>query len=195
MVGDRASARQYVQEGMQLFQDNRVEESIEKFDQAQHEIPALHPYLWQRGLSLYYSDRFDDASQQFRDDVSVNPNDVEEIVWDIASQLRKDPSQFPVPNQLTLRERDRRPIMSIVYKVFRGEATEQDLAMAGYKGNIGDEFYALMYLGLFCECRGETDKAASYMKHATKTEYASGRGSRDYMVSLAKVHCQRRKWI
>jgi len=186
-TGDRGTARQLVYEGMQLFKENKVEDSIQKFDQAEKEVPDLHPFLWQRGLSLYYADRFDEASQQFRDDVHVNPNDVEEIVWDIASQMRLDSSNFPVKNQLSLPGKDRRPIMSTVYRLFRGEATEQELALAGHKGSIGDEFYALMYLGLFCECRREMDKAASYMRQAIKTSYATRRGSGDYMVSLAKV--------
>ena len=60
--------------------------------------------------------------------------------------------------------------------------------------SIADEFYSLFYLGLFCESRGEPIKAASYMKHATKTEYATGRGSGDYMTSCARVHCKLRGW-
>jgi hypothetical protein len=33
--------------------------------------------MWQRGLSLYYVERFADGAKQFRDDVAVNPNDTE----------------------------------------------------------------------------------------------------------------------
>jgi hypothetical protein len=71
-------------------------------------------------LSYYYNQQYDKASQQFRMDVSVNPYDVEEIVWDIASQLRYNQIQnqnskviFPIPNQLSLPpgSRDRRRIM------------------------------------------------------------------------------------
>lgn len=43
--------------------------------------PSQTPYLWQRGLSLYYADRFQDGADQFRRDVAVNPNDTEEAIW------------------------------------------------------------------------------------------------------------------
>lgn len=43
--------------------------------------PALKPYLWQRGLSLYYTGEYEKAAAQFRQDVAVNPNDTEEAIW------------------------------------------------------------------------------------------------------------------
>lgn len=43
--------------------------------------PSVKPYLWQRGLSLYYAGRYADAAEQFRADVAVNPNDTEEAIW------------------------------------------------------------------------------------------------------------------
>ena len=42
--------------------------------------------------------------------------------------------------------------------------------------------------------RGEESKAASYMRSAAQSSYATGFGSRDYMSSVAKVHCQLRHW-
>lgn len=107
---DRAVARQLVAKGMSSFRTGNVPESIRYFDQAEQEEPSLTPYLWQRGLSYYYNDQFDLASRQFRTDVKVNPADAEEIVWDIASQLRTDAS-FPVPSQLALPRNDPRRIM------------------------------------------------------------------------------------
>jgi tetratricopeptide (TPR) repeat protein len=112
--GDLTSARRFVAEGMTAFRNGQVERSIDWFDQAERAAPALiTPYLWQRGLSYYYTDQFDNASRQFRTDVQVNPADVEEIVWDIASQLRRsgDNGQFPVPSQLQLPRNDPRRIM------------------------------------------------------------------------------------
>ena len=59
----------------------------------------------------------------------------------------------------------------------------------------GEEFYSLFYLGLFSEVRGETTKAENYMRSAIKTKYAKAVGSQDYMVDVAKVHCQLRHWV
>ena len=61
-----------------------MEESVADFDTALAASPSMRPYLWQRGLSLYYLGRFKEAAQQFRDDVAVNPADTEEVgcrVW------------------------------------------------------------------------------------------------------------------
>ena len=180
-------ARKYVSEGMSAFRQGRVSESIQLFDSAEQAEPRFTPFLWQRGLSYYYNEQYDLARQQFRTDVSVNPLDVEEIVWDIAAALRQDPA-FPVPNALTLPGRDRRPIMAVVYQLFRGQATEADLAAAGHKtGKASDEFYSLFYLGLFAEARQEPAKAEQYLRQSIHTTYATGVGQADYMTSVARV--------
>lgn len=58
----------------------------------------------------------------------------------------------------------------------------------------GEEFYALLYLGLFNEARGEDMKAENYMRSAVKSKYAKVVDSQDYMVDVAKVHCKLRHW-
>jgi len=92
-IGDETETMQpskLVSLGMKRFTENKIEDSIELFDRADSAVPngSLTPYLWQRGISLYYTDRFKEGSNQFRYDVKVNPLDVEEIVWDIACQNR-----------------------------------------------------------------------------------------------------------
>ena len=130
-----ASPRQLVAEGMDLFRQGDIAGSIDRFDASAALSRDGGLYLWQRGISYYYADQFREGSQQFRNDVQVSPLDVEEIVWDTACLLRMD-STFPPPTQLSLPpgKKDRRPIMAIVYSLFRGEATEHDLAEAGHKG-------------------------------------------------------------
>jgi tetratricopeptide (TPR) repeat protein len=117
---DRLLARRYIQDGMLSFRLGDVPKSIELFNLAEQSDSSITPYLWQRGISYYYRNEFDQASQQFRYDVRVNPYDVEEIVWDIASQLQYNEQQnvpnsstFPLPNQLSLPvgSSDRRKIM------------------------------------------------------------------------------------
>lgn len=149
------SPRRLVSRGMESFRDRDVTKSLEYFDRADaSSVPpgSLRPYLWQRGISYYYLDRFEEGSKQFRLDVSVNPLDVEEIVWDVACLARMDPGgEFPPRKKMALPagKTDRRRIMSTVYSLFRGDgATEEDLRMAGHSGNVGEEFYSLFYLGL-----------------------------------------------
>lgn len=111
---DRSMARDLVFRGMENFRHGDILGSIHCFNEAEQiQGSTLTPYLWQRGISYYYINDYAKASQQFRSDVRVNPADTEEIVWDIASQLRLFPNKFPVSNQLSLPAgiRDRRRIM------------------------------------------------------------------------------------
>jgi tetratricopeptide (TPR) repeat protein len=78
-VGDRQAAILATRRGMQLFSKGDVRGSVVEFDKALELDPQQKPYLWQRGLSLYYLRRFEEGAKQFRDDVAVNPNDTEEV--------------------------------------------------------------------------------------------------------------------
>ena len=108
--------RLLVSRGMNTFREGNVEESIQMFDRADNAAPdgSLRPFLWQRGISYYYADRFKEGSDQFRFDVRVNPLDVEEIVWDIACLSRLDPENIPPPSMMSLPKgrKDRRRIMA-----------------------------------------------------------------------------------
>ena len=189
---------------MQSFRNGDVLTSLQYFDRANNVVPDDNKlYLWQRGISYYYLDKFQEGHEQFSLDVKVNPLDVEEIVWDIACLARMQPSKFPVENQMSLPngKKDRRKIMSTVYSLFRGDndgTTEYTLREAGHNnGNNSDEFYSLFYLGLYCEIRDEMSKAEMYMKMAERSRYATtaGVGSGDYMSACARVHCKLRGWV
>ena len=155
-------ARQLMREGEDSFRRGDVKESARKFDAVYGNFSALRPYLWQRGISLYYVGRFQEASEQFQLDVRVNPNDVEEIVWDAAALLQLAPERFPPKDMMSIpsTSNDRRRIMvrpeehvrahtrplstpsrlssdeneyqTPVYRLFRGEGSERDLFVAGH---------------------------------------------------------------
>ena len=198
IINEDDSPQTLVQKGMQSFRSGDVSTSLQYFDRANDSVPdnKLTPYLWQRGISYYYLDKFHEGHEQFSLDVRVNPLDVEEIVWDVACLARIDNTKFPVEKQMALPngKKDRRKIMSTVYSLFRNDdgATEYDLREAGHVGNSSDEFYSLFYLGLYCEIRGEESKARMYMKMAERSKYATGVGNGDYMSACARVHCRLR---
>ncbi|URE27761.1 hypothetical protein MUK42_17562 [Musa troglodytarum] len=74
-----------VRRGMLLFRQGDVSGSLAEFDRAIELDPRQKAYspsdLWQRGLSLYYLNRFEEGAEQFRLDVAKNPNDTEESIW------------------------------------------------------------------------------------------------------------------
>jgi hypothetical protein len=131
---NNVSGRQLVFRGMEAFRAGQLTESVQLFDQAAAVQPSLQPFLWQRGIALYYANQFAAASRQFQNDVTVNPLDVEEIVWDIACQLRLSPTTFPPVRAMSLPtgKTDSRRIMGPVYRLFRGLGSEEELALAGH---------------------------------------------------------------
>jgi hypothetical protein len=58
--------RQLISLGMKTFAEMKINESIELFDKAEEKAGngALTPFLWQRGISLYYANRFQEGSDQ-----------------------------------------------------------------------------------------------------------------------------------
>ena len=71
-------SRTMVSRAMRKFETNDVEGAAIDFDALIEKSPGSKPYLWQRGIALYYIDEFREAEKQFRLDTKVNPNDTEE---------------------------------------------------------------------------------------------------------------------
>lgn len=188
---DIASAASPTREGMQAFSAGKVEKSIEIFDGIIAERPAMKPYLWQRGLSLYYADKFKEGAEQFKSDVAVNPNDTEESIWYFLCLARLEGFEAAKADLLKVGE-DRRPVMRAVLKLFQGETDEAALQTFASSNNGGDLFYANLYLGLWREAQGDETGARRFIKAAANSPY--GKGSGDYMADLAKVHVARRGW-
>ncbi|CAM9404504.1 unnamed protein product [Choristocarpus tenellus] len=194
---DGADYKVYIARGIDKFRAGQVNASIADFDQAILLEPRVMPYMWQRGLSLYYAQRFEEGSAQFRKDVAVNPNDTEEAIWAFMCEVRLPGVGFDTARRNMLRVgRDRRPFMRAAYSMFAGESGERELALEMGDGNTLSSaspsyFYSNLYLGLYAEARGDETLAQKYISAAVKSPYAS---SGDYMHALAKVHQQLRGW-
>lgn len=196
MVPLPASAQSKTREGMSLFAANKVEESIAAYDQVISAQPSMKPYLWQRGLALYYADRFTDGAEQFAADVAVNPNDTEEQIWHLLC-LAQVKSGLAAARQAALTVgTDRRPVMRAAQALFLGKTDASELqAFAQGNSGDGDKFYANLYLGLYGEATGDAAEARKRISQSVAGRYAKGSGASDPMVELAKVHLQRRGWV
>lgn len=183
LSGGTPDPQALVRQGMDAFRKGSVQESIELFDQALALDQRIAPYLWQRcvrdgpprviillphytthnttprGLSLYYAGRFKEGAEQFRRDVAVNPSDTEEALWAFLCEAQMPAIGFKrAREQMLVVGRDPRPYCQKAYALFKGTATEEDLANEGIPLTPA-EFYANLYLGLYSEARGEADKA------------------------------------
>jgi len=193
-------ARDYVGLGMRKFLDGDVAGSVADFDEAISLDASYKGRLWQRGLSLYYTRDYSEAAEQFRVDVSLNPNDTEEALWTYLCEAQtvgpaKAREQFLVVGT------DPRPLLRTVYKVYRrptsqGEGQDDGpgeiLEVASRSGSAHDDFYAKLYVSLWHESVGNADLAKKFMLEAVDTRYALQSG--DYMCGLANVHLQQRGW-
>ncbi|CAJ1374372.1 unnamed protein product [Effrenium voratum] len=181
-----------LQDGMEAFRQARVEDSVKLFDEAAESgFPKAR--LWQRGLSLYYAERFADGTEQFRKDVDLNPNDTEESIWAFLCEAKMQGFDQARKQMLTVGQ-DPRPVMRNAYALFRGDDDGKYLeTMENLAERSGSDcFYASLYLGLFYEAKADSAKAKEWLLKAVDSSY--GRSSNDYMADLARVHALRRGW-
>uniref|UniRef100_A0A0G4HC00 Uncharacterized protein n=1 Tax=Chromera velia CCMP2878 TaxID=1169474 RepID=A0A0G4HC00_9ALVE len=181
--------RSYVTRGMERFQKGDIEGSLSDFNLALRLRPPIKPYLWQRGLSLYYAREFQKGAEQFRSDVEVNPSDSEEAVWTFLCEAQVYGFDYARDHMLSV-NRDSRDYMRKTLEMFRGTATPAELEQLRRKDDIHD-FYGALYLALFYEAKGDPAKSLRYMQQAAGSPY--GRRSGDYMWFLSQVHLQRRQ--
>jgi tetratricopeptide (TPR) repeat protein len=178
----------YVRRGMVHFKLGKITESIQDFDQAEKLDIQITPYLWQRGLSYYYAERFAEGAKQLEIDLTVNAQDVEETVWRYLCIARLS-GVTEARNSLLPVKNDPRKIMKSVYDLFAGNCTTDDVLNVGKLGGLKGKFYSHLYLGLYYEAENNLELAQEYIVKAAD-EYKID----DYMWYLAVVHKQLRKW-
>lgn len=142
--------------------------------------------MWQRGLSYYYAERFDDGARQFEVDLQVNGQDVEETVWRYLCQTQLQGAEAARNGLLPVRN-DPRPVMATVYELFAGACDAE--ALLAVARDRSEQFYSQLYAGLYFEAEGNQERARRHI-----TEAAEMRILDDYMGWLAIVHRQQRGW-
>ncbi|BAT52155.1 expressed protein [Nostoc sp. NIES-3756] len=179
----------YIRRGMVKFQLAKIDESIDDFDTAEKLDSRLKPYLWQRGLSYYYADRFAEGAKQFEIDLTVNSQDVEETVWRYLCMARVV-GVTEARQQLLTVKNDPRRVMRSVYDLFAGNCTADDVLNVGQAEGVKGLFYSHLYLGLYYEAENNGDLAQVYIVKAADKYKID-----DYMWYLAQVHKKLRGWV
>lgn len=167
------------------FVAGRFAQSAATFDEAAKMIPQEAPYLWQRGIALYYAGRYTDCRRQFESHRTVNPDDVENAAWHFLCVARE---QTPDKARAALLPvgPDARVPMREVYQMFRGTLMPDDVLKAGGSSPSG-QFYAHLYVGLYSEAIGRKDLALKHIKEAASDRFAPVGG---YMHMVARVHAR-----
>ena len=195
--------RAVVSRAMQKFRENNVEAAVDLMDDVLREAPQQSPYLWQRGIALYYLDQFGPASAQFRADVKVNPSDAEEAVWACISESARGHGDIDASRKgfIKLQGRDGRQVMGSVLPLFRSGDEEAKKALihlsekpAASAQDASDAFYSSLYLGLYYESLGDIDRSRRWIETAHETPYGR-KAKSDFMTAVAEVHLARRGWL
>lgn len=190
-----------VEWGSTLFTHGKVSASVDAFHTAMVLDGNVNGTLWQRGISLFYTEDLSAGAAQFALDVAGNPYDTEESVWRWLCQARVNGSTYAAANMLTTTG-ETRPYMKAVYDMYHSGtvgAEEKVLSLCDSTvdatpppGSGQSCFYADLYYGLYIEAHGNTLAAKTHLRRAGLSEYGSA--SNDYMWWVARVHNAVRKW-
>jgi lipoprotein NlpI len=182
------SPRALLDRGVAEFSKGRITESVAAFDELARVVPGEAPYLWQRGIALYYAGRYQDCRAQFESHRTVNPDDVENAAWHFLCVARAESPKAARTALLPVGPDSRVP-MREVYQMFRGTmAADAVLKAAGSRPQA--RFYAHLYIGLYSEAIGESARAREHIELAAQPQFADAGG---YMHMVAVVHQQRVK--
>ncbi len=176
---------------VEYFRLGRFTDSVADFDRLNELLPTNAPQNWQRGISLYYANRFAEGRKQFELHQTVNPDDVENAVWHFLCTAREQGVEA-ARKQLIPIAGDTRVPMKEIHDLFAGKAKPEDVLAAAKANDTSPEgqryqnFYAHLYLGLYFEATGNQSLVREHILAALPL------GSpEDYMTDVARVHAQR----
>jgi lipoprotein NlpI len=166
----------------------RVDEAVQGFDAVVAARPANGPYLWQRGIALFYAGRYTDCRLQFEAHRLVNPDDVENAAWHFLCAAHETSFAAARRGLLPVGP-DRRSPMHEVYEMLRGTLTPQAVLDAG-KGSVSGRFYGALYVALFYDAQGDRARARTHIETAAREEFSRAGG---YMHAVAVLHARTRR--
>jgi lipoprotein NlpI len=151
----------YNHRGTEHFKLGHIRQAIADFDRAIKLDPAQAPYHWQRGIALYYAGRYEDGRKQFELHQTVNGNDVENAAWRYLCMARAKGVKAARAALMPIEQDARVPMMEI-HALYKGTATVDDVLAAA--GAMSDRlFYAHLYIGLWYEAAGDTERAREHI--------------------------------
>lgn len=179
----------YELRGTEKFKLGRFEEAIADFDREIERDPPREPWHWKRGLAYYYAGQYEKGQKQFERYHDLEDGDVENAIWRFLCMVQSGDVQTARSKMLKVRD-DPRVGMMEAYRLFRGEATPDDVLGAIQRGQPEGEaltarrFYAHLYLGLHFDVLGQRERAAEHLQVAVDNRIDH------FMWDIAKLHLQ-----
>jgi lipoprotein NlpI len=179
----------YNRRGAEQFKLGHVTESLADFDKYLALNPEAAPGHWMRGISCYYAGRFEEGRDQFAAYQKVDGNDVENAVWHFLCNARLVGAVKARATLLPI-GRDPRVPMAEVYGLFKGQAQPAAVLTAARSVRTAERKHALflarLYLGLYYDATGDTQRALEYLGQAVTDAPVGG-----YMGEVARIHLAR----
>ena len=147
------AARDILDRAVADFSNARIDDSVRGFDRVAQLSPQSAPYLWQRGIALYYAGRYKDCRKQFESHRTVNADDVENAAWHFLCVARGESPKAARAALLPVGPDSRVP-MHEIYEMFKG-ATTPDAVLRAAGTRPQARFYAHLYVGLYAEAIGD----------------------------------------
>lgn len=185
---DAKAADAFDMRGSVHFMLGRFKDSVADFDRYLALKPEQRSGHWRRGISLYYTEQFEEGAKQFQAYETKDTNDVENSVWHMMCLTQKTSLEEARKRLLKIGFDNRIPMM-VVYDLFKGTKTPADVLSAAEKANKQPTalFYAHLYLGLYYETIKDPKKSQEHMQLAAEKYRVPG-----YMWEVARVHYQTR---
>jgi lipoprotein NlpI len=171
-----------------------IDESIADFNSYLKAYPRQEPGHWRRGISFYYAGKYAEGAKQFDDGQVEFGADVENVFWHFLCNARKDGIKKAREQLLTLKGDDKRVPFMKINDMLHGKAKPAEVIETAEKADLKGEdateakFYANLYVALYCEAEGQSEKCREHMTAAVEN-YKIGH----YMWDVANVHLARMK--
>lgn len=166
--------------------------SVADFDRYVELRPEVEVRMWERGIAYYFAGQFEKGAKQFEQYQTYQNNDVENSAWRYLCQA-KSTNVDEARQQLLPITHDRRIPLMVVFDLYAGKATPEDVLEAIDAGNPSPlelrsrQFYGHYYLGIYYEAQGDMEKARTHVEKAVAVPLNSP-GVSQYMWDIAKIH-------
>lgn len=173
--------------GRAKFCAHQLKESVADFDRYYEKVPDAQSRQWERGIALYYVERFQDGADQFELYQTYHDNDVENATWRYLCVARAKSVEDAKKTLLPIRN-DRRPPMMDIYELYRGNRKPEEVLDIARKlepnsrDYLWGNYYAELYVGLWYEVQGNKDLAKKHIAAAKKFKIPH------YMWNVSDVH-------
>lgn len=186
--------------GLECLRSGSLEDAVANFDEAQ-DLSFGQRYLWQRGVALFYLERYRDAAADLSRNAEIYETRFDEPATEervLAAAARRLGGEETDEEEIVLKES--RPVFRIVRDLFDGRVTPDKLSLFSDSDTtdpLRRGLFAHFYCGLYWEAiEGDVERAKAHMLLAQARAAAQSTfNNNDLSLKLPDIHLQSRGWL